>query len=343
MKPETTEDVLDLLDAHSTAAALGAAMQLGLFWLLTEQTLSASDIADALGIPAYRCRYWLQVLSRSGLLEETSSGYAASPTARRAILGAYSQSSWALLAEEAGQRSHALRDLALHIPDPGPAPAAQETLSLDYVARMSESADRARRFTRMLYEIHGPLADRLAALLDLSSATRLMDLGGGSGVVSMALLRRYPHLTAVVVDIENVCKAGRELAAENSLEDRITFHAADVLRDKLLSGFDVVLECDVNVYTEALFRKVRAALSPGGRFFIVDYFAPARGVAPPSRAHWALERSLSDPEFSYPSAAAAKSLLEEVGFRVVAEGTLSAHGETPSRYASGLSVIEACT
>ena len=344
MKPETTEDVLDLLEAHSTSAALGAAMELGLFWLLEERPLGASDIEGVLGIPAHRCRYWLQVLSKSGLLEEVSSGYVTSPTARRAILSAYSQSTWTLLAEEAGHRSRALVDLALHIRDPGPTPAAQGMPSSDYVARMSESAERARRFTRMLYEMHGPLlADQLASSLDLSSASRLMDLGGGSGVVSMALLGRYPHLTAVVVDIENVCRAGREIAVENSLQERITFHPADMLRDRLPSGFDVVLECDVGVYSEALFQKVRAALSPGGRFLIVDYFAPERGVAPPSRAHWALESSLADPEYSHSSAAEVKALLEGVGFRSVSEGALSAGRGVQSRYASGLSVIEACT
>ena len=52
----------------------------------------------------------------------------------------------------------------------------------------------------------------------------------------------------------------------------------------------MVLECDVNVYSEALFRKVWAALNPEGRFVIVDQLAPERGVAPPSRLHWACPR-----------------------------------------------------
>jgi hypothetical protein len=48
-------------------------------------------------------------------------------------------------------------------------------------------------------------------------------LGGGSGVVSLALLRQHPHLTSTAVGIENVCIAGREFAQENSLSDRITY------------------------------------------------------------------------------------------------------------------------
>jgi len=59
-----------------------------------------------------------------------------------------------------------------------------------YVERMVEDAARARRFTRMLYEIHEPMAVALAGQLDLRGVGRLMDLGGGSGVVAMDLLRQ---------------------------------------------------------------------------------------------------------------------------------------------------------
>ena len=74
---------------------------------------------------------------------------------------------------------------------------------------MVEDPERARRFTRMLYELHHALADELAGCLDMSDVDRVMDLGGGSGVLSMALLRRNPHLTAMVVDVANVCAVGR--------------------------------------------------------------------------------------------------------------------------------------
>jgi len=153
----------------------------------------------------------------------------------------------------------------------------------DYLTLMAESTDRAERFTRMLYEIHQPLAEALAVTLDMSGVDRMMDLGGGSGVMSLALLRRYSRLSAVVVDIPNVCAAGRKVAAQNGMAQRISYLAADFLADDLPTGFDLILECDVGVYGEALWRKLKAALNPGGRLVIIDQFAPADGVAPPSR------------------------------------------------------------
>ena len=210
-----------------------------------------------------------------------------------------------------------------------------------YVDQMGEDPERARRFTRMLYELHEPLSKQLAESLDLSGVTRLMDLGGGSGVVSLALLRRYPDLTSVVVDIPNVCAAGREIAADYPLADRITFHPADFLSDDLPSGFDVVLECDVNVYGEELFGKVRESLHRSGRFVIVDQLAPAQGVAPSARLHWAFAGSLIDPDFAFPTVAQIKDLLEKVGFRRISDNPLAEVSEPCQRFSERMVVIEA--
>jgi ubiquinone/menaquinone biosynthesis C-methylase UbiE len=99
----------------------------------------------------------------------------------------------------------------------------------DEYRQIREDARYAADFTRMLYEIHIPLAEELANLLDLRGVKRFMDLGGGSGVVSFALLRKQHDLTSVVVDVETVCQFGREIASENGPAKRMTYLAADFL------------------------------------------------------------------------------------------------------------------
>jgi ubiquinone/menaquinone biosynthesis C-methylase UbiE len=331
VKPTTTGDVLELMASHITSAALGAAMELGLFWLLAEQPRDAAGVGEALAIPERRCGYWLELLSKMGLLVRAGKAYAPSPTARAAILEVYGQETWAFLAQEAREQFPAFCDLALRIREFDSTGAPQGLTLHDYVARMEEEPERARRFTRMLYEINQPLADELANALDMTGVERLMDLGGGSGVVSLALLRRHPQLTATVVDIANVCEVGREIAMENSMEERLTYHAADFLQDELPSGFDIVLECDVSVYGEGLFRKLREALNPRGRLVIVDMLAPAEGVAPPSRLDWAFRDSLDDPDFTIPTAAQIQAQLTQAGFQSLSEYALP----------SGWTVIEA--
>ena len=52
--------------------------------------------------------------------------------------------------------------------------------------KMAEDLDRTRLFSHLLYELHTPLAEDVAAALELDGARSLMDVGGGSGVVSLA-------------------------------------------------------------------------------------------------------------------------------------------------------------
>ncbi|MFQ5945777.1 MAG: methyltransferase [Anaerolineae bacterium] len=327
MKVTSTDEVFELMNAYVPAAAVGAAVELELFWRLEDRPLGAGAVADALGIPIRRCRYWLDVLTELGLLKQSEEGYGPSVTAKEAILEAAGQDTWAVAAEEARERVPAIRDLALRITEDGSVWEVQGIAPPDFVGRLKGDARFARRFTRMLYDWHQELAEDLAQTLDLSEVERVMDLGGGSGVISLALLRRNPQLSSVVVDLPNVCAEGEVIARENDMHERLTFQAADFLSDDLPSGFGMVLECDVGVYEETLFRKVGAALSRGGRFVIADRLAPTANAAPPSKLYWAFISSLRDPEFAVPTVGDLQGMLSAVGLEPIGEHRLSS-GET---------------
>ena len=317
MIPETTEDILALMDGCILSAALGTAMELGVFWLLAKKPLSATDVAQSLNIPLNRCHHWLQILCKLGLLEDSAEGYAPSIIARKAILNAQSQDTWAFQAREDRDSSLSVRDLALNISKPMSAWQARNLTPSDKLHQEQEDPNYAARFTRKLYEIHCPLAEQLANLLDLRGVKSLLDLGGGSGVVSFALLRKQHDLTSVVVDVENVCQVGREIASENRLEKRITYLAADFLQDDLPTGFDMVMLCDVGSFSEILFRRIYDVLNPKGHLVIVDKFAPSRTSAPPSRLSSAFLDSLKYPAQSidFTTTEVVQTRLQQAGFR----------------------------
>jgi predicted O-methyltransferase YrrM len=319
VKPETTEDILEFMSNSIPSAALGTAMELGLFWLLAKQPLSATDVAGSLDIPLNRCQHWLQILCKLGLLENSIKGYVPSITAQEAILKAQSQEAWAFQAQEDRDSATFVRDLTLNIGKPMPSRQTRNLTPPDYFQRIQEDPGYAARFTRKLYEIHCPLAEQLANMLDLRGVKSLLDLGGGSGVVSLALLRKQHDLTSVVVDVENVCQAGREIASENKLEKRITYLTADFLQDDLPIGFDMVMLCDVGLFGEILFRRIYDALNLKGHLVIVDKFASSRNSPPSSRLLSAFLDSLKYPAQSidFTTTELVQTRLQGTGFRDV--------------------------
>ncbi len=340
MNPSTPDDVFDLVDGYAAAAATGAAMERGLFWILTDEPMPAAVVADTLGMPVERCRPWLELVARLGLLDRSAEGYVTSATARTAILDAASRNTWSFLAREAREGLAVVTDLARRLCDPDVSSGIQHMVPADYVTKMRENPGRAEEFTRMLYEIHLPLAEELATTLPVSGLGRLLDVGGGSGVMSFALLRRFPELEAVVLDISTVCAVGRQIAAEHHLQDRIDYQHCDFLKEDLPVGFDMILYCDVSEYNKILFDKFRSSLKPGGLVVIVNKYGTEAGLPHPSRAHWALLRSLSESRRREVRAQDVEDMLRTAGFKNSSTLVLP---DLKTRWSSGWSRITART
>lgn len=317
MRLETTEDILELMNGHILSAVLGTAMELGVFWLLAEKPLPASALAQHLNIPLNRCHYWLQLLCKLGLLEDSGEGYTPSALTREAILNVQSQDTWAFQAREDRDLYLYVRDLASNISKPMSAWQACNLTPPDYFQQVGEDPVYTASFTRKLYEIHRSFAEQLANMLDLQGVKRLLDLGGGSGVVTFALLRKYDELTSVVVDVQSVCQVGRVIASENKLEKRVEYMAADFLKDDLPTGFDMVMLCDVGSFSETLFSRIHDVLAPEGRLVIVDKFAASKTSAPSSRLLSAFLASLESPAQSvdYITTEVVQARLQQAGFR----------------------------
>lgn len=323
---ETTEDVENILRMHIASAAVGTALELGLFWQLIEKPLTGKEISQKYNIPYNRCQCWLTLLTEMGFLEYKNERYSPSSMTNTAVLKAYSRETWAFIAQEIREGYPAINNLALNITHPNSVWEAQGIKRPNYITLMKNDTKRAERFTRMLYEIHYPLAEKMAKKLDLTNVKRIMDLGGGSGVVSLALLEHHLNLNAVVVDIENVCIVGKKIANESLVADRISFHAVDFVLDELPGGFDMVLECDVGVYTKELFQKVKNSLNEGGCFLIISntneqgaWLSHTDSKASIFLRLHSFFSSLDESKFIITSVDDIKTLLADVGFHNIVE------------------------
>jgi cyclopropane fatty-acyl-phospholipid synthase-like methyltransferase len=250
-------------------------------------------------------------------LDENGEGYTPSTVAREAILDRQSQDTWAFQAREDRDLTLYMRDLVMNIGKPMSAWQAYDQPPADYLRQIEKDPVYTARFTRKLHEIHSSLAEQLAGMLDLQGIKAMLDVGGGSGVVSLALLRKRNDLTSIVVDLESVCQVGREIASENHLEKRITYMAADFMNDDLPIGFDLVMLCDVGSFGEGLFRRIYGILNRRGRLVIVDKFAPSQTGVPSSRLFAAFLAALESPAESidYITTDVVQTQLHQAGFR----------------------------
>ena len=141
---------------------------------------------------------------------------------------------------------------------------------------MEEDAS-ARKLTLMLAGRAKNIAPVLAQKVDLSAARCLLDIGGGTGVYSIAFLQRYPQLRAVVFDRPAVLKVAAEFAQQYGVADRLECVSGDMFADPLPTGCDAMLLSNVLHDWDIpdcrrLVQKAAAALPVGGRLLIHDVF-----------------------------------------------------------------------
>src|SRR5262249_55453326 len=90
-----------------------------------------------------------------------------------------------------------------------------------------------RVFQDAMHSLSRSSAAIVAAALDLSTARRLLDVGGGTAACAIELARGHQHLAIGVYDLPAVCALAEEKIAEAGLGSRIQAVAGDFLTDEL--------------------------------------------------------------------------------------------------------------
>jgi ubiquinone/menaquinone biosynthesis C-methylase UbiE len=278
--------------------ALMAGVRLGLFAALDGCHASADELASRQGLQLRGTRLLCDALVAGRYLRRDSDGcYALSRSARRYLaptspqyLGhfiEYNYDQWAWIS--------GLED----------AVRTGQTLDLHRALDTAGAAKVPGSWTRYmegLADLARGAASEIASKVPMPACTpgvsrTLIDVGGGHGTFSVALCRRYPDLTADILDLPECVVAGEPIArryAGPAIADRIRYHGGDALQGPLGPDdtYDVALVFELLHHLPtgeipSLLSRVLAVLRPGGWIALVDLLEPAHGQSPDAAAAYA--------------------------------------------------------
>ena len=260
----TYPQLMQLANAFSESQTLLAANDLDLFTVIGTGGHTAGKIARRCKADPEGMRLLLDALVGLGLLARRGIRYRNQPLARR-FLDRRSPTAISNLLWLLGHHWHDWSKLpqALRKGRPGWAPG-------------TKSREFRRRFSLAMHERSHVLAPPTIATLRLPPRSkRFLDLGGGPGSYAIALAKRYPRLEGVVLD--QTVTVTRQLIRKHRLEKRLRARAGSIFTADLGSGYDALLVSNViHVFNatenRALLKRVREALRPGGKVFIVEFF-----------------------------------------------------------------------
>ncbi len=142
-----------------------------------------------------------------------------------------------------------------------------------------ENEKFAREFTAAMDCRGVVLAQSLAAAVaaDLSHSSKMLDIGGGSGVYACGLVHACPGLTASVLEKPPIDGIARDAIAERGFADRVDVQIGDMFVDALPDEFDVHLFSNVLhdwdiPEVEMLLAQSAQALPSGGTLLVHEAF-----------------------------------------------------------------------
>lgn len=303
--------LMQLALAYRSSTVLFAAAELDVFTALGDGPRTAADVAAACRAKPEPMRLLLDACTADGLLAGEGDRYRNTPAVDAYLVRgrpAYIANGLKF-AEDLYPAWGRLAELVRT----GKPMVAPESF-------LGEDKEKTRAFVYAMHERAKGMSAVLPHGADFSGRRRLLDVGGGPGTYSMALIQKTPGLTAAILDRPGVLEVTREIVAQHGYSDRIDLLPGDYLTSSFGTGYDAALlsgmmHRETPASCRLLLRKACDALDPGGLVVVSDvFFDDDRKNSPRFATYFALNMMLMSDEGSAHAKTEMAAWMKDVGF-----------------------------
>lgn len=305
-KPET---ILKLARRFMESRILLTAAEMNIFTHLGETPSTARDLAERLHLDLRGLTILLDALTAMGLLSKQEDSYL-SATDVAPFLTDNSPQSVLPMIRHAAHLWESWSGLTSKVKGPGLTEPPESA---------SRNAEELQAFIGAMHVVGMPLAQKIVAAVRSRNARNLIDVGGASGTYTIAFLKDDPEIKATLFDRPAVIPIARERLIEAGMQDRVRLVAGNFYEDELPGGHDLaLLSAIIHQNSPAenirLFRKVFAALVPGGRIIIRDHVMEPDRTRPKDGAVFAVNMLVNTKGGSTYTFAEIRNWLIQAGF-----------------------------
>lgn len=259
-----------------------AAERLQVFRLLHRKHMKADAIGRALKIHKFYLKAFLNALVSVGLLRKANDTYWNTPWAEKYFIEERSIYWTRQYSKECVEAYEALTVLEKVLTSGRSYRSIKGLHEPRYTEAMKRDRHQAEDFTQMLFHYHREDAAALAHYLDLSERRAVLDVGGGSGVMSIALAKKNRHLCACILDIAPVCRIAAGNIRRAGMSARVATLPGDI-RHGLPEGYDVIMFCDIGAVSKQLLENAYRSLPASGLIVLADRYLSKDGTEPLDR------------------------------------------------------------
>ena len=320
---ESAEDLSSIAFGFMASKALFAGLHVDLFSVLADGPMSAEDLAKAAGIPVNRIVILTTSLASVGLLSIGENKKIQNSPAAQNFLSKQSKYDFGdYLRYQIDQQMYPFL-LQLNAVMKGD--LADDAIA-SYKHWMTDEEQASVYSESQHAGSLGP-GRTLARKVDLSHATHLLDVGGGTGAMTISLCAAYEKLQATIIDFPNVAEIGWRFISEADLVDRVRYIPGNAIEIQWPGSQDAVLMSYLmsgvpGDDVEGLLMKAFEALAPDGKLMVHDFMVQEDRRGPALAALWQLQHMAFTPEARSLSVGWLTEAGKRVGFDVDAVDNL---------------------
>ena len=221
--------------------------------------MSAESLARAIGAHSENTRLFLDALVANELLYKRDGCYRNTPVTDAFLVEGRPTYLGDVLADNAEWMRPVLEGLTALVKDgPSPSGGPRHSIPWPQEAEIRANEQRAGRAQQA--------AALVSKLPEFPHMKKMLDLGGGAGLIGLAIVAAHPTMTGVVFDRPEIVEVAQRFIREYDLEARMTVIGGDFSQDPIGDGYDLVWTSFAlrRGNLDPIIRKIHAALAPGG-------------------------------------------------------------------------------
>ena len=279
--PPPSARLLEMIFGFARSRAIAVAAQLGVADQLKDGPKSAEEIAPAIGAHPRSLYRLLRALAGEGIFSEGTDGrFSLTPLSDllRSDASESLRGFAALMADEVGFETWAQLPYSIQTGKP----AFPHKNGMPFFVWLEQNPDEAKAFHDAMTSLSAGAVAAVMNAYDFSGITKLVDVGGGHGLLLASVLSKYPQLKGVLYDDPRVISGAENMLATHGVADRCELVGGNFFESVPAGGDAYILKHIIHDWNDeeclTILGHCHAGMPVGGRVLIVEMVIPEANV-----------------------------------------------------------------
>ncbi|MSP78098.1 MAG: methyltransferase domain-containing protein [Dehalococcoidia bacterium] len=315
--------IQQMMTGFWAAKALFTGVELGIFQELARGPASAEVLAYRLKLHPRALERLMNALTSLGLLSKDGNRFRNAPEAESYLV----EGKPTYIGGQVEHLANLHWRLWQHLPDAirENTPRVKQVFGagFDIFRALYNDPQGLRAFVQGMHNLSLSAAEELVQAFDLTPYHTLMDVGGGSGALCIAAVKRYSNLKGIIFELPGVTTIVQDFIESQGVADRVRVHAGDFFEKASLPKEADVISLGWVLHDwpphqgKAILRACYEALKPGGALMLCEKFLDEEKPGPAQSNLLDLHLLVSTGGEEH-TASEYKAWMEAVGFQGIA-------------------------